>query len=138
MLCTVCEDEINVNRCLPSKGCNDRPSKITQLQDPGIRIQKQVLRLNVTVTDAQGMDVRQTAEQLIHVQFDERNGYRLLLLVVVTSDPVHRLRNELQNQVQVHLVLLCVCCIESNKSHVCQFCLCDEAEGGGQEESHAC
>lgn len=84
----------------------NRPPEITQLEDPGIGIQEQVLRLDISVTYAQGMDVRETSKQLIHVQLDERNRYRLLLLIVVTSDSVHRLRNELQYQVQVHFVLL--------------------------------
>lgn len=62
--------------------------------------------LDVPMTDAQGMDVGQATKQLIHVQFDERNGYRLLLLVVVTSDSVYGFGNEFQYQVQVHFVLL--------------------------------
>ena len=39
------------NRQLSDSECHIRPAKVTQFQDAGVRVQQQVLRLNVTMTD---------------------------------------------------------------------------------------
>lgn len=43
-------------------------AKVTQFQHSRLGIQQQVLRFNVAMTNAQRVDVRQTAEKLVHVQ----------------------------------------------------------------------
>lgn len=43
------------------------PAEVTQLEDSGVWVDEQVLRLDVSVTHTLGMDVSQTAEQLVHV-----------------------------------------------------------------------
>lgn len=43
------------------------PAKVTQLEDGSFRVHQQVLGLDVSVTHALGMDVGQTAKQLVHV-----------------------------------------------------------------------
>lgn len=43
------------------------PAKVTQLQDGSFRVHQQVLGLDVSVTHTLGMDVSQTAKQLVHV-----------------------------------------------------------------------
>lgn len=44
------------------------PSKVAQFQDARFGVQKKILRFDVTMTDAQCMNVRQTPHQLIRVQ----------------------------------------------------------------------
>ena len=43
------------------------PAKVTQLEDGSFWVDEQVLRLDVSVTHALGMDISQTAKQLVHV-----------------------------------------------------------------------
>lgn len=52
------------------------PPEITQLEDSRLRVHQQVLGLDVSVTHALGMDVRQTAEQLIHIHLKGGRGER--------------------------------------------------------------
>ena len=64
-----------------------------------LRVYKQVLRLDVAVTVTERVDVRERAETLIGIQFDEENGHRLLHLVVVFEDAVYRLRDVIHDDV---------------------------------------
>lgn len=43
-------------------------AKVAQFQHSRFRIEQQVLRFNVTMTNAQRMDVSETSEQLVHVK----------------------------------------------------------------------
>lgn len=43
------------------------PAKVTQLEDGSFWVDKQVLWLDVSVTHTLGMDISQTAKQLVHV-----------------------------------------------------------------------
>lgn len=115
--------------CTPSS-----PAKVTQLEDGTFRIHKQVLRLDVSVTHALGMDVGKATEQLVHVNLRRKdhqikfqlgtlyanvaggknakpylhvyNGDDALGFVKVPSDPVYGLRDEIQHQVEVNLIFL--------------------------------
>ena len=60
-----------------------------------------MLRLDVSVADALGVDVGEAPEELVHVQLDEGRRDRLLALAVLPRHLVHRLRDELQHQVLV-------------------------------------
>ena len=51
-------------------------------------------------------------EQLIHVEFDECDGYGLLLFAVLPGHLVHSLGDVLQDEVQVDLVLLLAAGVE--------------------------
>ena len=55
---------------------------------------------------------RDQPEELIHVQFDECDGYGLLLFAVLPGHLVHGLRDVLQHEVQVDLVLLLAAGVE--------------------------
>lgn len=49
-------------------GCrSDLPAKIAELEDSSVRVHKQILGLDVTVTHTLGVDVGQTPEELVHV-----------------------------------------------------------------------
>lgn len=69
-------------------------------------IEQQVLRLDIAMADAEGVDVRQSPGELVEVQLHQENRQRLLALVVRPRHAVHRLRYELQDQVKVQLVRL--------------------------------
>lgn len=81
-------------------------AKIAQLQNATVGIEKQILRLNVAVTDALGVDVGQGSEELIDVEFDLENRHRGLGLVEESRGSVDSLRNEFLDQVEVHFILL--------------------------------
>ena len=81
-------------------------SKVAELEDARVGVQKKVLRLDVPVADAQRVDVGKTSKQLVHVQLDEGRGNGLLGFGVLPRHLVHRFRDELEDQVQVDLVLL--------------------------------
>lgn len=49
-------------------GCRaDLPAKIAELEDSSVRVHKQILGLDVTVTHTLGVDVGQAPEELVHV-----------------------------------------------------------------------
>lgn len=56
------------------------------------------------MADAQGVDVRQGAAHLVGVQLHVQPRHALPRLAVVLADAVHRFRNILQHQIQVHLL----------------------------------
>lgn len=43
-------------------------AKVTELQHSRLRIEQKILRLDITMANAQRVDVGQTSEQLIHVE----------------------------------------------------------------------
>ena len=55
---------------------------------------------------------RDQPEELIHVQFDECDGYGLLLFAILPGHLVHGLWDVLQHEVQVDLVLLLAAGVE--------------------------
>lgn len=81
-------------------------TKVAQLEDARRRVQEQVLRLDVAVADPDRVDVGERPHELVHVQFDVGHRHRLLEFGIVPRRAVHRLRNVLEDEVQVHLVLL--------------------------------
>lgn len=82
------------------------PSKITKLQNSGDGVQKQVLRLDVTMADAQGMNIGQASEQLVHVELDLEHRHSLLDLGVVARGTIHGFGDVLKHQVEENLFLL--------------------------------
>ena len=55
------------------------PAKVAQLKDGSFGIDKQVLGLDVSVTHSLGMDVRQTAKQLVHVHLKRPQHKKIYL-----------------------------------------------------------
>ena len=53
-------------------GARASPAEVTELQHGCLGVQQQVLGLDVTVTDPEGVDVGQAAEELVHVQLHTR------------------------------------------------------------------
>lgn len=54
-----------------------RPAKVTEFQDGRLRVHQEVLGLDVSVTHTLGMDISQTAEQLVHVHLGGGQQKRL-------------------------------------------------------------
>lgn len=46
---------------------NNSPAKVTQFEDGSLWVHKKVLGFDVSVTNTLGMDISQTAKQLVHV-----------------------------------------------------------------------
>ena len=72
-------------------------AKVTQFENPTVRIKQEVLWLDVTVADAIGVNVGQGPEELVHVQLDEGDGDGLLLLTVLPCHLVNGLWDVLQH-----------------------------------------
>eukprot|EP00982_Pelagococcus_subviridis_P008403 30837-Pelagococcus_subviridis.AAC.18 len=85
---------------------NLRAAEIAQLQHVRLAVHEQVLRLDVSVTHAAAVNVRQRSSHLIRVQLHVQPGHALRRLYVLLGQPVHRVRYVLQHEVQVHLLLL--------------------------------
>lgn len=81
-------------------------TKVTQFQNSRCRVQKQVLWFDVAVTYPKRMNISQTSKQLIHVQFNVTDWDSLLVFTIMTRNFVHGLRNILQHQIQINLILL--------------------------------
>ena len=90
-----------------------------------LRVYKQVLRLDVTMAVAQGVDVGKRTEALIGVQFDQKDGHWLLHLVVVFQYAIDRLRDVVHHDIQINLILLVAlgvkCVLELDNIRVLQF-----------------
>ena len=110
------------------KGCACKAylgrAKIAELELVGLRVDKQVLGLDVAVADAHGVDVRESAAHLEHVQLHEERGHALAALAVVLADAKHCLRDILQHQVQVHLLI-------QTQSSCLMTVLCSHLNGNG-------
>lgn len=93
------------------------PSEIAKLQDTGDRVQEQVLRLDVAMTNADCVDIGQASEQLVHVQLDLQHGHRLLDPGVVSRCTVDSLGDILKHEVKENFILL----RSMYRSAVCQL-----------------
>lgn len=58
------------------------------------------------MANAQGVDVGQASEQLVHVQLDETDGNSLLGFAIVTGHFVDCLRNIFQDKVKKNFIFL--------------------------------
>lgn len=83
-----------------------RAAEITELENSAVGVQEKVLRLDVTMADALGVDVRKCSEQLVDVQLNFQNRHGDLHLVEKAGCSIDRLGNKLLNQVEVNLVSL--------------------------------
>lgn len=90
--------------------CNEDfgTTKVTQLENTGLWVQEQVLGFNVTMANADRMNVRERAEKLIHVKLDLKNRHWLFKLNIVSARAIDSLRDKLEDEVQVHFILLLV------------------------------
>jgi len=81
-------------------------AKIAELQNSRVGVQEEVLRLDVAVADALGVDVGERAEELVDVELDLEDGHRRLHLVEESRGPVDGFRNEFLHEIEVDLILL--------------------------------
>jgi hypothetical protein len=57
------------------------------------RVNKQVLRLNVSVDDLESMNVSKSPEELVGIELDLENGNEFLELAVLSKYPKESLRD---------------------------------------------
>eukprot|EP00754_Rhynchopus_humris_P013920 Rhum_TRINITY_DN14356_c14_g1::Rhum_TRINITY_DN14356_c14_g1_i1::g.84606::m.84606 len=90
-------------------------AEVAQLQDTCGGVDKQVLGLDVAVTDVQvlAMDVVEGPAELVHEELDEDERHKLLVLGEVPGEAVHCVRHVLQDQVQVQLLRLLAVGVEA-------------------------
>lgn len=70
------------------------------------RVDQQVLWLDITVADAERVDVGEGAEALVNIELDKEDGHWHLHLVVVLQDTVNCLRHVLHHDIKVNLINL--------------------------------
>lgn len=58
-------------------------SEIAQLQYASVRVEEEILRLDISVADSLGVDVGKRAEKLIDVELDLENGHDGLQFVEI-------------------------------------------------------
>jgi len=68
--------------------------EIAEFQNTGVLIKEEILRLDVSVTDALGVNVGQGAEELVDVELDFQHRHGCLHLVEVPRSPVDGFRNK--------------------------------------------
>lgn len=81
-------------------------SEIAELEDTTVGVEKQVLRLDISVADALAVDVGERAEQLVNVQLDLENRHGRLHLIKVAGRAVDGFGNKFEYEIEVDLVLL--------------------------------
>lgn len=81
-------------------------SKIAELQHASARVEKKILRLDITVADALRVDVGKSSEQLVGVEFDLKHGHCGLHFVEVARGTIDGLRDKFEDQVQVDFIFL--------------------------------
>ncbi len=62
--------------------------------------------LDVAVTNANGVDVGEGAQELVHVEFDLKHGHGLLKLGIVTAGAVDGFWDVFEHEVQIDFVFL--------------------------------
>lgn len=81
-------------------------SEIAQLQDAAVGVEKKILGLDVTVADALRVDVRQSSEELVNIEFDFEDGHRRLHFVEESGGSVNSLGDKLLDEIEIHFILL--------------------------------
>ena len=81
-------------------------AKVTELEDAGGRVKEEVMRLDVAMADADGVNVHERTEELVHIQLDLEHGHGLLELGVVPAGTVHGLWDIFEHKIEVHFVFL--------------------------------
>ncbi|GIX61716.1 26S proteasome regulatory subunit [Babesia caballi] len=81
-------------------------AEVAQLELVRLEVHEQVVRLEVAVTDAPGMEVPQRPAKLEGIYLDERQRHLVVLFEVGPHDPMHRPRHELHDEVEEPLLFL--------------------------------
>lgn len=81
-------------------------AEVAQLEDSGSRIEKKILGLNISMTDALRMNVCEGAEKLVDVELHFEYRHDCLHLVEVPRRPIHGFWDKLKHEVEVDLIFL--------------------------------
>ena len=83
-------------------------AEVTEFEDAGGGVKEEVLRLDVAMADADGVNVHERTEELVHIQLDLEHGHGLLELGIVPAGTVHGLWDVFEHKVEVHFIFLSV------------------------------
>lgn len=78
-----------------------------------IRVDQQVLWLNISMTYTQGMNIGKCSKSLVSVKFDKNHWHLLLHFIVMLKDSEHCLGHVVHDYVQINLIWLVTLSIES-------------------------
>ena len=81
-------------------------AKIAKLQDPCCWIQQQILGLDVTMANANWVDVREGPQELIHIKFDLQHWHRLLEFGIMAACTIDGLRYIFEHEVKINFIFL--------------------------------
>jgi hypothetical protein len=70
------------------------------------RIDQEILRLDVSVANSEGVDVSESAVALVGVKFDEQDLYWLLHFIIVLEHSVDCLRDIVHYHIEIDLIFL--------------------------------
>lgn len=79
----------------------------------GIRVDQQVLRFDVSVTNSESMNIRKRSEGLVGVQFNQEHWDLLLLLIIMLQDSKDRLWHVIHHHVKIDFIWLVTLSVES-------------------------
>lgn len=81
-------------------------TKVAKLEHTRCGVQEQVLWLDISVTDADRVDVHKGAQELVHVELDLQHRHRLLELGIVATRTIHGLRDVFEHKIEIDFVFL--------------------------------
>ena len=78
-----------------------------------LRVNQDILWLNITMTNTASMNVADASEHLISVHLYQKIRYWLLHLYIMSHNAIDCVRDVVHNDVQVNFILLFTLCEES-------------------------
>lgn len=81
-------------------------TKVAKFENTSLRVQEQILRLDVTMADADRVNVRERAEKLIHVKLDLEDWHWLFELDIMSAGAIYGLGDKLEDEIEVYFVFL--------------------------------
>ena len=81
-------------------------AKVTELEDTCGRVEEEVLRLDIAMADADGVDVGEGAEELVGIQFNLEHGHGLFEFGIVPACAINGFGNVFKHEVEVDLIFL--------------------------------
>lgn len=79
-------------------------TEVTQLQHVRVRVAQQVLRLDVSVTNSDCVNVSKRAQHLVCVELDDKRGHHLLHFEVALHNSVYSLWDVVHDDVEINFL----------------------------------
>lgn len=81
-------------------------TEVAKLENASSGIEEEVLRFDISVTNANGVDVGEWAKKLIHVKFDLKHGHWLLEFCIMATSAIDCFWNIFENEIEIDFVFL--------------------------------